>query len=754
MSSKSAARIGVFVCHCGLNIAASVDVAAVSDYAKSLPNVEHSADLMFTCSSDGLAIIQASIRNHNLNRVIVASCTPRTHEPIFRKTIEDAGLNRFLFEMVNIREHVSWCTMHDEEAATEKAKRLVEMAVGRARLLEPLDLESVSVVPEIAVIGGGVAGISAALSAANGGYKVHLIEKAPTIGGQMALLDKVFPQNDCAICILGPIMASVEHHPNINLMTYSELEDVDGYVGNFQLKVRKKSRFIDPEKCNSCGECIPVCPMSVSNNYEFGLVDCKAIYRPFPQAVPNTFTIQKRGISPCRNACPAKVNNQAFIGLYRDGRFKEALSVLREGAPLQRILGRVCHHPCEANCIRGDHDESVSIRHLKRYVADYVAENEQDIPERTEPSHKKKIAVVGAGPSGLACALDLQKRGYPVTIFESSSKPGGMITSCIPEYRVSNEVSMQDIEWILAHGIDLRLNTTIGEDITLKQLKKDYDAIFLGIGSQNPAKLALEGSELKGVLYGLPFLREAKKGKRPKQLGSNVIIIGGGNVGIDCARTAVRFGAKKVTLVCLETRDLSSHDRMPAHDWEIEDAEMEGVVIMGSLGPSQISGQSGRVSGLKTVVCTSVYAPDGSFAPTFSSKAGETIKGDTVIIAIGQRTDLTGLEGMKVADGGTLSVSNITLETGSKGIFAGGDAVTGPSSVIEAIAQGKEAAESIDRYLHGADLLEGRYLEPRVVGNEEVDVSQLKKQKRAQIRTLSMRKRTSSFDEVELGLSK
>ncbi|MHA1938211.1 MAG: FAD-dependent oxidoreductase, partial [Candidatus Thorarchaeota archaeon] len=754
MAIESDTRIGVFVCHCGLNIAASVDVTAVSDHAETLQNVAHSADLMFTCSTDGLKIIQDSIRKFNLDRVIVASCTPRTHEPIFRKTIENAGLNRFLFEMVNIREHVSWCTMHDKKGATEKAKRLIEMAVARARDLEPLDLESVSIIPEVAVIGGGVSGISAALAAANGGYQVHLIERLPTIGGQMALLDKVFPQNDCAICILGPIMASVEQHPNINLLTYSELEEVDGFVGNFKLKVRKKARFIDSEKCNSCGECVPVCPMSISNDYDFGLTESKAIYRPFPQAVPNTYTIEKLGISPCRNACPAKVNNQAFIGLYKDGRFKEALDVMRESASFQRVLGRVCHHPCETDCVRGDHDDAIAIRHLKRYVADYVAENEHDVPERIEPTQKKRVAVVGAGPSGLTCALDLVKKGYPVTVYDSSDTPGGMITSCIPNYRVSNEVSMYDIDWILGHGIDLKLNTTIGTDISFKQLKKEFKAVFLAVGSQNPAMLSLEGGDLDGVMLGLPFLRDAKRGKRPKELGDRVIIIGGGNVGIDCARTLVRLGAKKVTLVCLETRDLTSRDRMPAHDWEIEGAEEEGVVIMGSLGPARIIEKNGRVAGLETTVCTSVYASDGSFAPRFSNESGPTIKGDTVIIAIGQRTDLSGLEKLEATQWGTLSVHEVSLETNLKGVFAGGDAVTGPSSVIEAIAQGKEAAESIDRYLQKVDLLEGRAAEPRVVTTEEVDTTQLKPGIRVPLRTLGRSKRRSTFEEVELGLSK
>ncbi|MHA2206087.1 MAG: FAD-dependent oxidoreductase [Candidatus Thorarchaeota archaeon] len=754
MGTKSDVRIGVFVCHCGLNIAGSVDVASVSEHAETLPNVAHSADLMFTCSTDGLKIIQDSIYKFNLNRVIVASCTPRTHEPIFRKTIEAAGLNRFLFEMVNIREHVSWCTMHDEKRATEKAKRLIDMAVARARNLEPLDPESVSIIPEIAVVGGGVSGISAALAAANGGYQVHLIERSPTIGGQMALLDKVFPQNDCAICILGPIMASVEQHPNINLLTYSELEDVEGYVGNFKLKVKKKSRFIDPEKCNSCGECVPVCPMSISNPYDFGLTESKAIFRPFPQSVPNTYTIEKLGISPCRNACPAKVNNQAFIGLYKDGRLKEALDVLRESAPFQRVLGRVCHHPCETECVRGEHDDAVAIRHLKRYVADYVAENEHDIPEKIEPTQKKSVAVVGAGPSGLTCALDLLKRGYPVTVFDSSDIPGGMITSCIPNYRVSNEVTMQDIDWVLGHGIELRLNTTIGTDITFSQLKKDYDAVFLAIGSQNPAKLSLEGGDSKGVIHGLPFLREAKKGKKPRELGEKVIIIGGGNVGIDCARTSVRLGAKKVTLVCLETRNLTSHDRMPAHDWEIVAAEEEGVAIKGSLGPAKIIEKNGRVAGLESTVCTSVYDSDGRFAPRFSNESGPTIKGDTVIIAIGQRTDLSGLKKLDVTPWGTLSVNDVSLETNLAGVFAGGDVVMGPSSMIESIAQGNEAAESIDRYLQGVDLLEGRAPEARVVSPEEVDTKQLRPETRVPIQTLSRSKRRSTFEEVELGLKR
>ena len=252
-------RIGVFVCNCGLNIAGTVDCEAVAKYAAELPDVTHSVDLLFACSDDGQENIKQAIRDHSLNRVVVASCTPRTHEPVFRSCVEEAGLNRYLYDQVNLREHVSWVHMDDHDLATMKAQELVAMSVDRSRHLEPLERKAVDVIQSAAVIGAGVAGISAALDLANAGFETHLIESRPTIGGQMALLDKVFPQNDCAICILGPIMSKVGQHPKINLMTYSELDDVEGYVGNFRLKVRKKSPYIDYDKCNGCGICAQRC---------------------------------------------------------------------------------------------------------------------------------------------------------------------------------------------------------------------------------------------------------------------------------------------------------------------------------------------------------------------------------------------------------------------------------------------------------------------------------------------------------------
>ncbi len=310
--SEGDSRIGVFVCHCGLNIAGTVDCPAVAEYAATLPGVAHSSDLLFACSDDGQVSIQKAIKEHNLSGVVVASCTPRTHEPVFRKCVEEAGLNRYLYDQVNLREHVSWCHMDEKKKSTQKAKELVAMSVERVKRLVPLDRQKVDVLKKVAVIGGGVAGISAALDLGNAGFETVLIEKRPTIGGQMSLLDKVFPQNDCAICILGPIMSEVGRHEKIELLSYSEVESVEGYVGNFTIRIREKTRYIDVDKCTGCGVCEAKCPTKVTNEYEFGIAKRKAVYRPFPQAVPSAYTIDpdackmitkgKCGI--CAKECP------------------------------------------------------------------------------------------------------------------------------------------------------------------------------------------------------------------------------------------------------------------------------------------------------------------------------------------------------------------------------------------------------------------------------------------------------------------
>ncbi|MFX1473095.1 MAG: FAD-dependent oxidoreductase [Promethearchaeota archaeon] len=740
-------RIGVWTCHCGLNIAGTVDVEAVRDHVKDLPNVVFSNDLMFTCSSDGLKSIKESIEEHDINRVIVASCTPRTHEPVFRKTIEEVGLNRFLFEMVNIREHVSWCHMDEKEKATEKAKHLIEMAIARARKLESLEMESVVIIPRVAVVGGGVAGISAALDLANSGYPVSLIEKRPTIGGQMALLDKVFPQNDCAICILGPIMASVERHPEIELLAYSELEKVDGHVGDFKLSVRKKAGYVSADACNGCGECEPVCPVRVTNEYEYGLADRKAIYRPFPQAVPNTFTIDKRGTAACRIACPAGVNSHAFITLMREKNFDKALEIFRESNPFPGSLGRVCTSLCEERCERGSIDEPLSIRNLHRFLADNAREKGEDPFARIKPTKKKKVAIVGSGPAGIACAYDLIKLGYPVTVFEAKPEAGGLLRYAIPEYRLPREILGEEIAAVESLGVEMKTGVNVE---SLSDLKKDgYKAVFLATGASLSSKLKVNGEDAKGVHHALDFLERFNQGRKVT-LGEDVVVIGGGNAAIDAARSAKRLGANRVTIVYRRSRD-----EMPAIRSEIDEAEREGIKIKILSSPVEILETDEKVNGIRCVQMR-LGAPDasGRRRPIPIPDSEYDMKVDDIIIAIGQLVDPKGpLKGLELTKWGTVVVDEVTYQTSKKGVFAGGDVVTGPATVVEAVGAGKEAAISIDRFLTGEDLALGRGEEPSPVPKDLILKDGIRSSPRVVMPVLSTGKRKNSFAEVELGFN-
>ncbi len=285
-------RIGVFVCDCGLNIAKTVRVPEVVEFAKTLPDVVVAEEYKFMCSTPGQELIQNDIKKHRLDRVIVAACSPLMHEKTFRKVIENAGLNQYLLSIVNIREHVSWVT-EDEEVATRKAKALINGAVHRARLLNPLTSRFIDVTPDVLVIGGGIAGIQAALEVADAGKKVYLVERTPSVGGHMAQFDKTFPTLDCSACILTPKMDAVNQHANIDLMTYCEVTEVKGFVGNFTVTVKQKARYIDHEKCNACHACMEKCPGKAMAEFDEGLVRRKAVYIPFPQAVPQKPVIDR-----------------------------------------------------------------------------------------------------------------------------------------------------------------------------------------------------------------------------------------------------------------------------------------------------------------------------------------------------------------------------------------------------------------------------------------------------------------------------
>ena len=746
--SSSDIRIGVFVCNCGLNIAGTVDCESVAKYASTLPDVVHSVDLLFACSDDGQNNIKRAIREKELNRVVVASCTPRTHEPVFRACIEEAGLNRYLYDQVNLREHCSWVHMDEKDLATMKAEELVAMAVERVKNLEPLERQSVDVIKSAAVIGGGVAGISAALDLANAGFETHLIESRPTIGGQMALLDKVFPQNDCAICILGPIMSKVGQHPKINLLTYSELDSVEGYVGNFRLKVRRKSRYIDTEKCNGCGDCEKVCPVNVTNEYEFGMASRKAVYRPFPQAVPNKYTIDKKGHSPCRIACPAHVNVQAFVTLLKEKRFDEALDMYRRNSPFAGTLGRICTNPCQNECERGKHDEPVSIKALHRFLADNERKHGKRSIQSIEPDKKKTkkpVAVIGGGPAGLACAYDLVKEGYHVTVFESRKEAGGLLRWGIPEYRLPRDVLGDEIGIVEQLGVEIRTGVRVE---SLDELKSQgYKAVFVATGAPSSRLMKIKGENAKGVHHALEFLDRVNSGKNV-EVGRRVVVVGGGNAAIDAARTALRLGAKRVTIVYRRSRE-----EMPAIPIEVDEAEHEGVEFEFLTTPVEILVSGNVATGMKCIRMR-LGAPDetGRKKPIPIPDSAFKIQADTLVMAVGQEVTPDSLvSGLEPTMYGTLEVDPVTLQTSVKGVFGGGDVVSGGATAIEAVASGKEAAKSIDRYLRGVDLTEGR--EELLISIQDFEFDEALKMRYAPaMPILALSKRKTTFGEVELGL--
>ena len=311
---KKLNRVGVFICHCGTNIAGVIPIDQLKEYAKTLPNVVYADNYTYMCSDPGQARIRDAIKEHNLDAVVVAACSPRMHEPTFRKTSAEGGLNPFIFEMANIREQSSWIHMNEPERATEKAKDIVRMSVARASLLEPLEAKTIPVEKAIMIIGAGVAGIQAALETADSGITTYLIEKDPSIGGMMPRLDKTFPTLDCSACILTPKMVDVDRHPNIKLMTYSEIDKVEGYIGNFTVTVKKKRRGVKEADCNGCGDCAAVCPVTKGNEFDLGMGPRKAIYVPFPQAVPLKYTVDFDSCIKCE-LCVKKCGDKNAIDL-------------------------------------------------------------------------------------------------------------------------------------------------------------------------------------------------------------------------------------------------------------------------------------------------------------------------------------------------------------------------------------------------------------------------------------------------------
>ena len=607
------------------------------------------------------------------------------------------------------------------------------------------------------IIGGTVAGVQAALDLADSGIQVHLVESSPFLGGNGI---PTIPQH-----LLNTRLLELSKHTNVRVWTGTSVSRASATARRFHVELRQHPRYVDLAKCTACMDCLEACPVTVPGTNQ------KAIYLT-EGAQPGCAAIDKLGKAPCSNTCPGGIHVQGYVALIAQGRFREALDLIRQAIPFPGICGRICTHPCELNCRRAEVDQAVSIRLLKRFVADWALSHpETSTPESPpEPDpNAKRVAVIGAGPAGMAVADDLARRGYRITVFEALPVVGGMMSVGIPPYRLPREVIQQEIERIERLGVEIRLNSPIGPGgtHTLDELQQmGYEAIFIGVGAHHSHHLRLPGEDLSGVVSGIDLLRaiNLSQGSDDPQWQAQVqkhlvhgtttraAIIGGGNTAMDVARSLKRLGVNDVRILYRRTRA-----EMPALPEEIEEAEHEGVPIEFLVSPVRILGdEQGNVTTLECVRMK-LGEPDhsGRRRPVPIAGSEFVLEIDMVVQAIGQSPDLSFLgqgHGFSITREGTFNIDRVSYMTNRAGIFAAGDAITQPVSVIDAIGSAKQAAAGIDAYLRGAQPEEVPVSAREVpIARRELLPEELTPVPRHPSPTIPMARRTSSYAEVELG---
>lgn len=603
------------------------------------------------------------------------------------------------------------------------------------------------------VVGGGIGGITAALELAACGVNVTMLEEGPSIGGRMIQLDKTFPTLDCSTCTLSPKMVEVALQKKIDLLSWAKPVSVQKEGKGFKVTILQKTRYVDMKKCTACGSCSPGCPVVMKSEFNMNIAPRKAIYIPFPQAIPNKASIDKREQRPCKaacvDACPVHTNVLGYLKDISEGRFQDAYMLIRETNPFPSVCGRVCYAPCEEVCNRGQTDDALAIRDLKRFAVDQFDIETLEVPQVTKT--EKKIAVIGAGPAGLSCAHDLAREGHDVTVFESLPQPGGMLMYAIPEYRLPKSELRKEIGYIEKLGVVIQCGSEVGKSLSLDSIRNDFDAVFIGIGAPKGLTLGVDGESVSGVMDGIQFLASVNSGQA-LTMGKLVAVIGGGNTAIDCARTARRLGGEKVMLIYRRTRD-----EMSAACEEVEALIHEGIEIHFLTTPVGFHGKDTRLSEMECVRME-LGEPDasGRRRPVPVKGSEFSIRVDSVITALGQevQTGFTEKIGLALGKNGTIAIDPTTGATNLEGVFAGGDVSTGPAYVIDAIAAGKRAAKSITRYLKGEVLaVLDMKKTPERLSDEEVTTltERYPSLKRISMPETDAEERISNFEEVAMG---
>ncbi|MBC8457959.1 MAG: FAD-dependent oxidoreductase [Deltaproteobacteria bacterium] len=524
-------------------------------------------------------------------------------------------------------------------------------------------------------------------------------------------------------------------------------------VGPRVIRVLEESPFFKPLFCHHCDDppCAKACPEdAITKDPETGVVLHDPEKCTGCNAVTGQSGAEKQGTSPCKAECPAHIDVQGYVNLAAKGKFQEALELIKEASPFPSICGRVCPHPCESACNRGGIDDPVANHSIERYVADLDLKAAKRYMPKIKDKRADKVAIIGSGPAGLSCAYYLAQEGYQVTIFEKDTEPGGMLTAGIPSYRLPREVVNAEIQLIRDMDVTIKTGMEIGKDTTIAQLREEgFKAFFTAIGTQACLELGIEGENLEGAYGGLDYLRQINRGESVT-LGKNVAIVGGGNTAMDAARSALRSGAENAFI--LYRRGV---EEMPANAEEIKECQEEGISIKTLTQPLRFIGENGRVKAIECIKMR-LTEPDESGRPKPEPVPDSvfTMEVDAVINALGQEADwacLTPECACTLSDWGTMNVDLLTLQSDDPDIFAGGDAARGPRTVIEAIADGRQAAISIDRFILGRDLRLGRdqvfptITEPQKEVYNKID--------RVQMPRLDPQARIKSFDEVQKGLT-